>query len=90
MHFGTVKPLDTKAILAVASKVRVVVTIEEHQVAGGFGGAVTEYLSEVRPTKVVRLGMQDEFGQSGEPDELAAHYKLDAVGIADAARQALT
>ena len=90
VHFGTVKPLDTKAILAVASKVRVVVTIEEHQVAGGFGGAVTEYLSEVRPTKVVRLGMQDEFGQSGEPDELAAHYKLDAVGIADAARQALT
>lgn len=85
-HFHTVKPLDTAAVLAAAKAAGRVITMEEHQVAGGFGGAVAEVLSEHYPVHLKRLGLQDEFGQSGEPEELLAHYGLSAPAIADAAR----
>ncbi len=84
--FATVKPLDEALIHDLAKRVGVLLTVEEHQVAGGFGSAVAEYISEHNLVPLKRLGMQDQFGQSGEPDELIAHYGLDAVGIADAAR----
>lgn len=82
LHFGTVKPLDTQALLAAVRKAGKVVTVEEHQVAGGFGGAVAEALSELLPVPVLRLGLLDSFGQSGKPEELLKHYGLDARGIA--------
>jgi transketolase len=85
----TVKPLDEEAVLAAAVKAGKVITIEEHQIAGGFGSAIAEYLSRVHPVNVHRLGMKDEFGQSGEPDELLAHYGLDAAGIVSSARSFL-
>lgn len=85
----TIKPLDTEAVLAAAKKTSRVITIEEHQIQGGFGGAVAEYLSEAHPVEVKRLGLDNEFGQSGEPDELIAHYRLDAHGIAEAVRKML-
>ena len=59
-----------------------VVTIENHSVIGGLGSAVCETLAENAPTKVVRLGMQDAFGQSGTPSQLLKHYELDAENIA--------
>lgn len=83
----TVKPLDEKAILEAAKKVLSVVTIEEHQVAGGFGSAIAEYLSAVHPISIKRLGIQDEFGQSGEPDQLVDHYGLSSAYIAHVARE---
>ena len=55
-----------------------VVTIENHSIKGGLGSAVCETLSEVYPTKVVRMGVDDEFGMSGTAKELMAHFKLDA------------
>jgi transketolase len=83
----TVKPLDQEKVLACARSVSHVVTIEEHQIAGGFGSAIAEYLSEAHPVRVTRLGLNDTFGQSGEPDELIHHYGLDGVSIAGKVRR---
>ncbi|TSA44462.1 transketolase family protein [bacterium] len=86
LHVPTVKPLDEGAILRAAKRASRVITIEEHQVAGGFGSAVAELLSEKHPVPLKRLGIQDQFGQSGSPDELLKHYGLDAESIAEAVR----
>lgn len=80
-HFGTIKPLDTEMLIELAHTHDLVVTVEEHQRAGGFGSAVAEYLTEVRPTRVIRIGVDDQFGQSGTPDELLAHYGMDVASI---------
>lgn len=81
LHFGSVKPLDTETLIAAARRGGRVLTVEEHQVAGGFGSAIAEALSDALPVPVKRLGLKDSFGQSGEPDELIRHYCLDARGI---------
>ncbi len=86
LHVPSVKPLDANAIVAAARKAGRVITIEEHQTMGGFGSAITECLSEAYPVPVKRLGLQDVFGQSGEPDELLAHFGLTAPHIANATR----
>ncbi|TAJ15036.1 transketolase family protein [Patescibacteria group bacterium] len=85
----TVKPLDSETILAEVKKAGAVVTVEEHQVAGGFGSAVAELLVQHIPVPVEFVGMKDEFGQSGEPDELIKHYHLDAHGIVEAVERVL-
>jgi transketolase len=85
LHVATIKPLDTEALRAFAQEHHVLVTVEEHQIAGGLGSVVAEYLSEVRPTKIARIGVRDQFGQSGEPDELVAHYGMDTAAIVRAA-----
>lgn len=87
MNLATIKPLDTEAIEEFAAEHDALITVEEHQVMGGMGSAVAEHLSEVQPARIVRLGVHDQFGQSGEPDELIAHYGLDAKAIADTARK---
>jgi transketolase len=89
LHLATIKPFDGKAVLEFASNHDVLVTVEEHQIAGGLGGVVAEYVSEYCPVKVVRLGIKDTFGQSGEPDELLSHYGLDIPSIVEAAEEAL-
>lgn len=81
MNMATVKPLDTKALVAFAKEHDLIVTVEEHQRAGGLGSAVSEYLSEVSPKWVLRIGVNDAFGQSGTPEELLAHYGLDSASI---------
>ena len=86
LHVPTVKPLDREAVREAAKRAGRVITVEEHQIAGGFGSAVAEYLSEQCPVPIKRLGIQDEFGQSGSPEELLAHYGLDALHIKEAAR----
>lgn len=86
LHVPTVKPLDAEALVGAARRAGRAVTVEEHQVAGGFGSAVAELLSERCPVPVKRIGLNDEFGQSGSPDELLAHYGLDAQNIEAAAR----
>lgn len=77
----TVKPLDKETILTAAKEAGAVVTVEEHQVAGGFGSAVAELLAQNYPVPMEFVGVKDEFGQSGEPEELIHHYKLDAEAI---------
>ena len=86
LHFPTIKPLDEEAILTVAARAGRIVTVEEHQIAGGFGGAVTELLSERHPVPTVRIGVRDQFGQSGTPEELLAYYGLDVLHVEEAAR----
>ena len=76
INFHTIKPLDEKTIIASAKKTGHVLTIEEHQMAGGLGGAVAELLSEELPTPVTRMGVQDSFGESGSYDELLHKYGL--------------
>ncbi len=81
MNLATVKPLDEKAILRFAEEHDVLVTVEEHQIMGGMGSAVAEFLSGTRPTRILRLGVNDRFGQSGTPEELLAHYGIDHESI---------
>ena len=86
LHVPTVKPLDTDAVIEAARTAGRVITIEEHQTAGGFGSAVAECLSTAYPVPVLRLGIEDQFGQSGTPEELLAHYGLSALTIAEKVR----
>lgn len=81
LHMATIKPLDTDALETFAAAQNGLVTVEEHQVSGGLGGAVAEHLSEVQPTKIIKVGVHDEFGQSGTPDELMSHYGMDIPAI---------
>lgn len=87
LHLPTIKPLDEKALLELAEHHDLLVTIEEHQIAGGLGGAVAEYLSGVRPTRIERIGVKDQFGQSGEPEELLKHYQMDKGSIVQAVQK---
>ena len=86
LHMPTIKPLDTEALEELAANHDALVTVEEHQRAGGLGSAVAEHLSEVRPTRIRRVGVDDVFGQSGTPEELIAHYGMDDKAIVKAAR----
>jgi transketolase len=89
LHVPSVKPLDEERVLDAAKRAGRVMTIEEHQVMGGFGSAIAEFLGERYPVSVERIGMRDAFGQSGEPQELLQHYGLDALGIATRVRKSL-
>lgn len=82
VHVPTLKPLDSKTILASAQKTRIVITAEEAQAAGGLGGAIAELLGDQLPTPLRRVGMQDRFGESGEPDELLKVFGLTGTHIA--------
>lgn len=82
IHCGTIKPLDEKAILTSAEKTGSVITVEEAQINGGLGGAVSELLSEKLPTKLHRIGVKDHFGESGKPDELLRAFGLTHTHIA--------
>lgn len=81
VNIHTIKPLDEELVLASAQKTGKVVTVEEHSVIGGLGSAVCDLLSEKAPTRVLKIGINDEFGMSGPAKELIAKYGLDAEGI---------
>ncbi|TDT71732.1 transketolase-like protein, partial [Hypnocyclicus thermotrophus] len=81
INMGTIKPLDKEAVLKASKETKVIFTAEEHSIIGGLGGAVAEYLSEANPSKVVRIGVEDRFGQSGKGAELLEKYGLTKEGI---------
>ena len=83
----TIKPLDSETILREARAAGAVVTVEEHQVMGGFGSAVAELLALECPLPVEFIGVHDKFGQSGEPKELMEHYKMGTSHIIDAIKK---
>ncbi len=89
LHMPTIKPLDVEAIKKLAQEHEILITVEEHQKAGGLGSAVAEYLSEVLPKKIIRIGVDDQFGQSGEPDELIVHYGMDVQSIVEAGKRGI-
>lgn len=90
LHVPTIKPLDEEAIIALAASTGFIVTIEEAQRAGGLGGAVAELLGERRPTRVVRLGVDDRYGESGPPRDVIRQFGLDAESLAQQIRAALS
>ena len=81
INIHTIKPLDAELVCASAKKTGKVVTVEEHSIIGGLGGAVAEALSENQPTKMMRIGINDVFGESGPAKDLIAKYGLDAKSI---------
>lgn len=81
INIHTIKPLDEELVLSAAKETGKVVTVEEHSVIGGLGGAVCELLSKKAPTPVLRIGVQDVFGESGPAVELLEKYKLDGAGV---------
>ncbi len=87
INVSSIKPLDEKTVLAAARDCGVAITIEEGQIAGGMGSAICEFLSENNPIPVLRIGMQDRFGETGKPQELLEHFGLTAPHIIKAAKQ---
>ena len=81
INIHTIKPLDEELVIKAAKETGKVVTVEEHSVIGGLGGAVAEVLSEKAPTKMLRIGINDVFGESGPAVQLLAKYGIDAEGI---------
>lgn len=81
VNIHTIKPIDEEYIVQSARETGRVITVEDHSVIGGLGGAVAEVLSEKCPTRMKRIGIYDTFGESGSPEELYKKYELDAEGI---------
>ena len=82
IHMPVIKPVDVETIVKSAQKTNKVVTIENHSIIGAIGSAVCEALSENYPTKVLRIGTNDEFGQSGEQRKLMEYYGLTGEKLA--------
>lgn len=81
INMASIKPIDEEAIIKAAKETGAIVTVEEHSIIGGLGGAVCEVLSENCPVKVKRIGVEDRFGQSGKPPVLMEEYGLTAENI---------
>jgi transketolase len=85
----TIKPIDEEAIISAARKCGAVVSVEEHQINGGLGSAIAEVLSRNYPVPIEFIGMQDSFGESGEPDELLEKFGLKSKNIIEAVKKVL-
>lgn len=89
INMSTIKPLDAGAVIAAAKRCGAVVTAEEHSIIGGLGGAVAEALAESSPVPLVRIGVKDTFGTSGDGEGLLKHYGLSAGDIAAAVKEVI-
>ena len=89
INLHTIKPMDESAVVAAAKKCSTVVTVEEHQLFGGMGSAVAEVLAKSYPVPMEMIGIQDTFGESGDPDELMTAYGLTHKEIVEAAKKAI-
>ena len=87
LNLSTIKPLDEQAIITLAKSAGAIVTVEEHQIAGGMGSAVAELLAKKLPTPIEFVGVNDLFGQSGQPDELLEKYEMGESHIEAAIRR---
>jgi transketolase len=89
LNMSTIKPIDREALLACAEETKGIVTAEEHSIIGGLGSAVSEFLSEKRPTIIKKVGVKDRFGISGPPDQLLSKFEIDAEHIKKAVYEVL-
>jgi transketolase len=89
INIHTIKPLDTQAILKSVLKTGCVVSAEEHQLNGGLGDSIAQYLSLHKPTPMEYVGVMDSFGESGKPAELMEKYGLNAASIVEKALKAI-
>ncbi len=88
-NLATIKPLDEEYIWRLAHETGALVTVEEHQIAGGMGSAVSECISRHFPVPIEFVGVNDSFGQSGTPEELIKHYKMDEESILQAVKKVI-
>ncbi len=79
----TIKPIDNEMIIKCAKETKKIITIEDHNIIGGLGSAICEVLTQEYPCKVIRMGIQDQFGRSGKAEELMKYYKIDADSIVE-------
>jgi len=84
LNLSTIKPLDERAILELAREANAIVTIEEHQISGGMGSAVSEFISQKHPVPMEFIGVHDKFGQSGDQEQLLEYYGMGEDHIRDA------
>lgn len=89
INLHTIKPIDRDAVVNLAKSAGAIVACEEHQIAGGMGSAVAEVLAEEHPVPIEFIGVRDQFGQSGTPDELMKRYQLDQESIMIAVRDVI-
>jgi len=89
LNLSTIKPLDEEMILDFAKNCGAIVTVEEHQINGGMGSAVAEFLAKIYPVPIEFIGVSDQFGQSGEPEELIEHYGMGVSHIKSATLKVL-
>lgn len=89
MNLATIKPLDEDAIIRLAHEAKAIVTVEEHQIAGGMGSAVAECLAKHYPVPIEFIGVQDKYGQSGEPSELIELYGMGEDAIHEAVHRVM-
>ncbi len=89
INMSTIKPIDADAVIAAAKRCGAIVTAEEHSIIGGLGGAVAEVLAESAPVPMVRIGVKDPFGTSGDQEGLLKHYGMSAEDIATAVKEVI-
>ncbi|MFA6325301.1 MAG: transketolase C-terminal domain-containing protein [Candidatus Paceibacterota bacterium] len=89
INLSSIKPIDTDAIIKLAKETKAIVTVEEHQIAGGMGSAVAEVLAQNYPVPIEFIGVKDLFGQSGTSEELIKFYDMDKYSIKEAAKTCL-
>ena len=85
LHIHTIKPLDNEAVIKAASETKGIITVENHSIIGGLGGAVSELLCAEHPARVVRLGLPDCFGESGDNEAIFSKYGMNTENIVEAA-----
>ena len=90
INVATIKPLDTQTVVAQSQIAGAVVTVEEHQITGGLGGAIAEALAQECPVPIELIGVRDRFGQSGTPAELIEHYGLGVSHIVSAVQKVIS
>lgn len=89
LNLSTIKPLDEHAVWTLAHETGAIVTVEEHQIAGGMGSSVAECIAKHYPVPIEFIGVKDQFGQSGTPDELIEHYGMGEKDIKEAVKKVL-
>ena len=89
LNISTIKPIDTEAVISLAKSTGALVTVEEHQIIGGLGSAVSEVISQNFPVPIEFIGVNDKFGQSGTPDELLEHYGMGESHILSACKKVI-
>jgi transketolase len=90
LDLQTIKPLDEERILQAARETGAIVTVEDGNILGGLGGAVAEIVSETHPVPVKRVGIRDQFGESGKAEEIKKHYDLTSQSIVKAVHEAMS
>jgi transketolase len=89
MNLASIKPIDSESIIALAKETKKIVTVEEHQIAGGMGSLVAEVLAQNFSVPIELVGVHDKFGQSGTQEELIKHYGMDKDSIKEAVKKIL-